>query len=796
MGMLIGLGKMIKKTLGLLTTFLYRYTVSGTPGSSGGSYYMTKRSTDVDSFLLSSQAGIMTSTNLTDWYRDGSSTGQDFQTTSDYGIATDKNKTVVMSTTNGQIGYSTDGGLTWSKKSLESLSVDGVVYGNNKFVAFGDGNTKYSYDGINWFDSTMIGLPLDSGYKSYGYIGGRFYAKRDENIYGSVDGQNWTQDTLPADLHLAYFKLAYIDSKYYTVIQRPSFSLGYNYSSTDLRSWVKETGTVGSYLDAAYGYFKFVAVGDGYVATDDFGDGGWSEASIAYNLSKVIYTGDSFYAIGTNSNEEGVVLRNQYGDNNSWVLSHSSATVFTDIFYEGSNVIVSGSSSKYATSGSDSWSTLQINNINGILNREGVWVATTSNGLYYSSGINQTWQSVNQFASHGLSYGLGKFACLRTVDANSDKVLYSDNGTSWVEGSDPHYNPVPLYNMVFDGSNFVLNTKHFAYGDTYIYYTQNFSTYTQKTFSGAQGIRDLIVKNNNLFVMGYYSTEMYTGGITGSYSQMYEGYVAPFGIAAREGASPIYVSIATDKLSFSDGTKRFANLMDYHQGVELINGDYWTITAAGLPRYGNSLISDGLGQYYKKIFSANNIPFLVSDSSITIYTQQGTVSRDFPYVDNIYYINGKYIALSYDRIYYTDTLTLGWGIPAEWNVYSPSGTTGPSFYRILETNTTIEEDVQSSIGGQGTDGSYLEELLPVKIYTLNSSDELDYITVTNSGASTQYVDFGISTPSDINTPVWSILDQPVSSGQTSNIDFDVNPNNAIWVAATESDTLTFRLYKK
>jgi hypothetical protein len=160
--MLIGLGKMIKKIVEVvesaLTTLLYTYTTTGTPGTQGGSYYTT--------YVGSESAGYAMLTN----------NGKAFYTLDLTGEWTEANQ---------EIG-------DWGWRSPQYIQQLGMFFAHSQY-----GRTAYSYDGLNWTAGTRL-FP-NNGFARTGvrYENGIFVAVNSQEgaTAYSVDGLSWTYNS-------------------------------------------------------------------------------------------------------------------------------------------------------------------------------------------------------------------------------------------------------------------------------------------------------------------------------------------------------------------------------------------------------------------------------------------------------------------------------------------------------------------------------------------------------------------------------------------------------------------------
>jgi hypothetical protein len=227
------------------------------------------------------------------------------------------------------IAYSTDG-ITWTKASApENFRNIKIVFGNGKFITFGDfrylqtgSNSQWvtsyyqaeSSDGVTWSGRDGIFPPGDTAmtriWDSIGYIffdGGKLIglAGSGQYIYSANNGKSWKagEETISI-AGRPISKAAYGNGKFIGV--GPNNALGW---STDGIIWTDadqrdDSVRNGSVNDVAYGFGMFVVVGsrgniiysrDGYtwkkVASSTFGSTDIHD--IVYGDGKFVATGDN-----------------------------------------------------------------------------------------------------------------------------------------------------------------------------------------------------------------------------------------------------------------------------------------------------------------------------------------------------------------------------------------------------------------------------------------------------------------------------------------------------------------------
>ncbi len=193
----------------------------------------------------------------------------------------------------GYVEYSSDTKI-WQSIYTGTDVLRDVAYGNGKFVALSDVNLfYYSFDGISWQTASSSSDDLTKII----YENGKFVAVGGSigspEIYFSADGISWQTPTNMPSGTPPIEDVAYGNNKYVVVN-----GLGIYYSE-DADNWSADIG-IGSTLRAvAYGYDKFVAVGNsGVVNYSSDGVNWYSTSAGSNNLQSVCYGNGKFVAVG------------------------------------------------------------------------------------------------------------------------------------------------------------------------------------------------------------------------------------------------------------------------------------------------------------------------------------------------------------------------------------------------------------------------------------------------------------------------------------------------------------------
>ena len=399
------------------------------------------------------------------------------------GVAYGNGKWVGVSETGGtdRVGYSVDGGVTWTLTSSvnDSLGWTDVVYGNGMFVAvaWNTNTAMYSYDGINWTSTTAaqnkLWLRVIYG-GSYGNE--RFVAiARNAAIMYSTDGINWTTST--GNHASDELRDVTYGNGYYVAVSWNSSTNRVVYS-TDGASW---TGTAAAsaqkWWTIAHGNGKFVAValsdddsvtnkimyasdsdptswtaidapvhnywtdvayGDGYFVAVGHGNANTMYSTNGINWSTLIAPEDydwshlNFGKVSVGSTVYSRFLSLGHGD---WPYP----AMYTDIGVNDKLKIFNSTDAEdvdliwsSATPAEENWwrSAAAYGN--------GKYVTVASGGtnrvMYSTDGISWTSASATEQNSwRGIAYGNGKFVAVSQNGTN--RVMYSTDGITWSNSS-------------------------------------------------------------------------------------------------------------------------------------------------------------------------------------------------------------------------------------------------------------------------------------------------------------------------------------------------------------------------
>ena len=261
-----------------------------------------------------------------------------------------------------------ENGINWtSAVCTTSKARSNIVYGAGKFVVVGDGVAAYSSDGATWTAGTMPSV----GNKFIAYGDGKFVSIPSGSYSGatgkSTDGVTWVQGGTIAGAYVDWYGVAYGAGKFVT-FDRASKKVAY---STDGSSWTVVTNlpSSGNWYRIAYGGGKFVIISNGANKAAYSTDGiTWTATTLPESASwtTVAYGNDMFVALANSVaaySTDGVTWIKStlptsvgigevtYGSGKFVAVSNTSNTVL--ISYDGINWSTSGISGLVDTSGAD-----------------------------------------------------------------------------------------------------------------------------------------------------------------------------------------------------------------------------------------------------------------------------------------------------------------------------------------------------------------------------------------------------------------------------------------------------------
>ena len=184
------------------------------------------------------------------------------------GIAYGNNR-FVAGGSGGKMAYSDDNGVTWTAVSDSTFnatsSISAIAYDNGKWVAGGGNKIAYSTDCINWtsVDSTFGNDNIRYiAYKNDRFVAAGFGGSAGKMVYSS-DGTSWTALPDGSSSDVLSFT-ANGNGMYVKQGDLSSSSRQILYSTDDGASWTSVDSTFGTsnITGIAYGNGRFVAVGE------------------------------------------------------------------------------------------------------------------------------------------------------------------------------------------------------------------------------------------------------------------------------------------------------------------------------------------------------------------------------------------------------------------------------------------------------------------------------------------------------------------------------------------------------
>jgi len=357
-----------------------------------------------------------------------------------------------------------DDGVNWTSQPLpiKDVNFNGVVYGNNKYMAVGDyGYILSSDDGQHW----EVAIRLDGGnhLKDIVYADGRFVAVGQHAtfitggiieygaIFTSNDGVEWTEQDSTTRNNLT--GVSYGDGQYVAVGWR-----GTILKSGDGTSWsIVESPTPYDLEDVAYGDSGFVAVGYRGVIVHSADGSEWNLR--ANDLENWMYKygvgyGNGAYMVVGGRN--GVALTSSDGIN--WTNQASGTNShLNDVVYGDGIFMAVGEAGAFALAEGLGWSyppTGSMTSLNTVSYGNGKFVAAGITRNIFGSADGVEWTVLRSLAGTGSyylgsTYGNGRFVFVGyggLITTSADGAIWSDpaSGTT-----------ADLYGVAYGGGIFV-----------------------------------------------------------------------------------------------------------------------------------------------------------------------------------------------------------------------------------------------------------------------------------------------------------------------------------------------------
>lgn len=182
------------------------------------------------------------------------------------------NGTVAIGAADGYYYYSTNGGTTWTQKTLVSgYNTGNIRFLNNQFIAMVEGGATYvSSDGITWTKKGTASVGAGSSYAycidivyfNNKYVVNFYRGNSGNKMVSSSDLITWT-DITPSQ-GISEYSYLFIDNNTLYVSASDGKTL---YSTTNLSSWTKVYTFSGGQTNMHKVNNTYIVTGSGYIAT-------------------------------------------------------------------------------------------------------------------------------------------------------------------------------------------------------------------------------------------------------------------------------------------------------------------------------------------------------------------------------------------------------------------------------------------------------------------------------------------------------------------------------------------------
>ncbi len=334
----------------------------------------------------------------------------------------------------GELAYSFDGGAwTRADAGLGTQSYIAVKYAGGQYVMTGAGKVLTSPTGVAWTQRTLPGSPFES-LMSITYAGGIYGLTGRNKTWTSSDGATWTSTAQP-DFGLD--GRAFHDGTRYVM----SRSQNWIFTSNDFVTWSIEDGGI-------------TPAGSYHLEGGAFGGGVYA---FAYEPGRIASTTNlrDFYVFNTQENanvtalwtrlDGGLSASNEYGlflnagasrtfapqqEGFEFGLRHRPARNGATL------VAASGKPDVFvSTNDGSTWSKLRV----GVTASEniGCVVYAFNQFMAFGAKIHTSPDGLNWTTQTSSAPTCGFFANNRLVVFSNTQILYSDNGTTFVNGGAP-----------------------------------------------------------------------------------------------------------------------------------------------------------------------------------------------------------------------------------------------------------------------------------------------------------------------------------------------------------------------
>jgi photosystem II stability/assembly factor-like uncharacterized protein len=218
---------------------------------------------------------------------------------------------------NGGIAYSSNG-TTWTKPTGNNADfvAYGITYGTQFFAVGVSGTICYSSDGTSSWNPVGDSTFGSSNIRDIAYGGGRYVAVGDSGkIATSTNGTTWTAITNSTFGTTAIYGITYGDSKFVAVGAEGKMAYSINGTTWTAVTNSSTTAINGITYGGAIGKEKFIAVGSStYIAYSTDGVT-WTKVNSGYysvGLKEIVWGGNKYVAVAS----AGVMLVSLDGINN------------------------------------------------------------------------------------------------------------------------------------------------------------------------------------------------------------------------------------------------------------------------------------------------------------------------------------------------------------------------------------------------------------------------------------------------------------------------------------------------
>lgn len=321
--MLIGLGKMVKKIIdSALRTLLYTYTTTGTPGTQGGSYYMTNVETTVNGYIY---------TNFGNELKYSIDNGETWTIVPlPYGYQRklkieNGNYFLVGGTSNDSL-VSTNGS-TWTVTSAQLYD---IAFYNGKYYAVNQAASGFSIstDGINY--TTYAG---GNFYKVYKFDNALFITGQD--IFATITGDLITGHSITvSSTNTVYYGVEYINGVYVR-----NYYFGIEYSSNGL-TWTNVAVANYTSIMIKANNRLFLYANDNYELYTTTDGINWNSISLPFRSLKIVYLNNEYVLYGYGWSNGNTMAKSS--DLSNWTTFSTGVALVQEMVYLEANASYPG----------------------------------------------------------------------------------------------------------------------------------------------------------------------------------------------------------------------------------------------------------------------------------------------------------------------------------------------------------------------------------------------------------------------------------------------------------------------